>query len=435
MSTNKHLPTFNMKVVVQETGLKPDTLRAWERRYGMPNPERTAGGHRLYSQHEIDVLNWLVARQGEGMSISHAVELWRQMEKDGGALLLPTNTPTAELSAPRVEGDQVDDLRKAWIEACLNFDEYQSQHLLAHAFAVFPLETVCFKILQQGLTEIGEGWYEGKVTVQQEHFASALAQRQLEALLAALPTGTRNGRILVACPPTEMHIFAPLMISLLLRRQGWDVVYLGANVPLDRMEVSVNQIKPLLVVLAAQTLTAAAHLLQMAQALQKMNLPLAFGGIVFNHIPQIIDVIPGYFLGSTLELAPLHIEKLMKNMPPTLQVKETPKAYHVAYQHFMMQRLTIEAQLHNLPELAAMPMAMLNNISNEFGNNVEAGLQFGDLDTVHFNLDWVAGLLENHAWLSGVSLREYLLAYYKVARSVLDARAAPLLHWLAQFKN
>ncbi|MCA9937221.1 MAG: MerR family DNA-binding transcriptional regulator, partial [Anaerolineales bacterium] len=40
-----------MKVVVQETGLKPDTLRAWERRYGVPSPERTAGGHRLYSQY------------------------------------------------------------------------------------------------------------------------------------------------------------------------------------------------------------------------------------------------------------------------------------------------------------------------------------------------------------------------------------------------
>lgn len=81
MSPNNHIPTFNMKVVVHETGLKPDTLRAWERRYGVPNPQRTSGGHRLYSQYEIDMLKWLVARQTEGMSISHAVELWQQLEK------------------------------------------------------------------------------------------------------------------------------------------------------------------------------------------------------------------------------------------------------------------------------------------------------------------------------------------------------------------
>ena len=49
----------------------------------MPNPHRTPGGHRLYSQHEIDVLKWLLARQDEGMSISHAVQLWHQIEDEG----------------------------------------------------------------------------------------------------------------------------------------------------------------------------------------------------------------------------------------------------------------------------------------------------------------------------------------------------------------
>jgi DNA-binding transcriptional MerR regulator len=47
-------PTYNLKAVVQETGLKPDTLRAWERRYGQPQPQRTLGGHRLYSQQDIE---------------------------------------------------------------------------------------------------------------------------------------------------------------------------------------------------------------------------------------------------------------------------------------------------------------------------------------------------------------------------------------------
>ena len=85
-------------------------------------------------------------------------------------------------------------------------------------------------LIQQGLAEIGEGWLRGSVTAQQEHFASALAMRRLETLLAATPAPTRNGRILVACPPHESHVFAPLMLSLFLRRRGWDVVYLGADV-------------------------------------------------------------------------------------------------------------------------------------------------------------------------------------------------------------
>ena len=82
MPRRNEVPTFNMKVVVQETGLTPDTLRAWERRYGMPRPERTEGGHRLYSQYEIDMLKWLIVRQEEGLSISNAVDLWRRLEAE-----------------------------------------------------------------------------------------------------------------------------------------------------------------------------------------------------------------------------------------------------------------------------------------------------------------------------------------------------------------
>jgi DNA-binding transcriptional MerR regulator len=421
-----------MKVVVHETGLKPDTLRAWERRYGIPNPERTRGGHRLYSQHEIEMLKWLVARQNEGMSISHAVELWQQLEKDGKNPLLSPDILAPEPVFPHIDGERVDDLRKAWIEACLNFDEFQAQHLLARSFALFPLETVCYKVLQQGLTEIGQGWYEGKVTVQQEHFASALALRQLEALLSSLPAPTKNGRLIVGCPPTELHTFSPLMISLMLRRLGWDVVYLGANVPLDRMEASVFQIKPRLVIMPAQTLTAAANLLPMAEKLQEMNVPLAFGGIVFNHIPRIVEAIPGHFLGKTLEHVPEIVEKLIQANPPLGHVKKISKPYAEAYQHFVEERSAIEARVHSLPQLSRMPTRLVNNTNVEFGNNIEAALRLGDLGMISSNLDWVQGLLlNNHERLDDNSLDVYLQAYREAADSVLNKRAAPLMDWFA----
>lgn len=432
MSPNNHVPTFNMKVVVQETGLKPDTLRAWERRYGVPNPQRTQGGHRLYSQHEIDMLKWLVARQSEGMSISHAIDRWRQLEKDGQNPLASMDTVTAEPTVSFIDGERVDDLRNAWIEACLAFNEYQAQHLLARAFALFPLETVCYKILQQGLNEIGEGWYQGRYSVQQEHFASALALRQLEALLAALPAPTKNGRIIVACPPLELHTFSPLIISLMLRRQGWDVVYLGANVPLERMEASVRQIEPQLVIMPAQTLIAAANLLPTAQKLQKMNVPLAFGGIVFNRIPQAKNAIPGHFLGESLAQAPEKVEKLLQSKPPIGKVTAASPNYVAAFQHFIEQRSSIEAKLHQLPELSAVSTPFLKHKNEELGNNIEAALQLGDLAMVSSNLGWVDGLLaHNPAQVSNLTLAGYLQAYHNVLASVLDQRGAPLLEWFA----
>ena len=68
-------PVFNLKAVLQETGLIADTLRAWERRYGLPTPNRSAGGHRLYSQYDIETIKWLIARQAEGLSISRGVQM------------------------------------------------------------------------------------------------------------------------------------------------------------------------------------------------------------------------------------------------------------------------------------------------------------------------------------------------------------------------
>ena len=88
MTSYNENPTYNLRVVVNETDIKPDTLRAWERRYGLPAPDRTSGGHRLYSEKDIAIIKWLMARQEEGLSISRAVKLWRSLEAEGKSPLL-----------------------------------------------------------------------------------------------------------------------------------------------------------------------------------------------------------------------------------------------------------------------------------------------------------------------------------------------------------
>ena len=76
-------PAYNLKVVLKVTGIKADVLRAWERRYGLPMPQRSPGGHRQYSQRDIATIKWLIARQNEGLSISNAVEQWKEIESNG----------------------------------------------------------------------------------------------------------------------------------------------------------------------------------------------------------------------------------------------------------------------------------------------------------------------------------------------------------------
>ena len=161
---DNQIPAFNLKVVIKQTGLKADTLRAWERRYGLPKPGRSAGKHRLYSQRDIDTIKWLNARQGEGMSISNAVELWLNLEAEGSDPLLMTEygSPlTAAAPVPPTGGRGLDELKASWVSACCAFDESSSARILSEAFALYTVEEVCLRLILNGMRQVGQGWYEG----------------------------------------------------------------------------------------------------------------------------------------------------------------------------------------------------------------------------------------------------------------------------------
>jgi DNA-binding transcriptional MerR regulator len=436
-------PTYNLKAVVRETSLKPDTLRAWERRYGVPAPQRTDSGHRLYSQHDIDTLKWLLVRQNEGMSISRAVELWHRLETDGIDPLSTTPSPGAQRTAdvrppvapvppPAVaEGDTVAAIRQAWVNACLAFDEYRAEQLLSQAFALFPAETVCLDVVQKGLAEIGEGWYRGRVTVQQEHFASALALRRMEALLISTPAPTRPGRIMVGCPPEEEHTFVPLMLSLLLRRRGWEVIYLGANVPIRSMEATISAVRPNLVILTAQQLHTAASLLEMAEVLYKERVPVAFGGLIFTEIPHLYQVIPGYYLGDKLETATAVVEQVMASLRPLSAQRMVGYDYKEAVEYFRMRQALLETDVWQQMQ-QHMPKRHLGTANLSFGRAIIAALSLGDMNYLDPDIDWIEGLLVNHYEMPPAALDAYLDAYYDAAVRHLGKQGHLVIDWMAR---
>jgi DNA-binding transcriptional MerR regulator len=425
-------PFFNLKAVIKQTGLKPDTLRAWERRYGMPSPERSAGGHRLYSQHDISTIKWLMARQQEGMSIKQAVELWRQIEEEGRDPLrspTPLATPPAPVLAARVGGGTIAELRQNWTNACLAYDERMAEQALVQAFALYPPEIVCLELLQKAMAEIGEGWYEGEVTVQQEHFCSALAIRRVEALIMAAPPPMRPGRILVACPPGEQHVFSLLLLTLLLRRRGWEVIYLGADVPMERLETAMAATHPQLAILAAQQLHSAATLLDTAQVVQREGVPPAYGGLIFNLLPELRKRIPGHFLGEQLETAPLVAESLLIVPQPLPSTETVPAAYHEARDSFRDRHWLIEARLdQDLSQIGISPQHFAI-AGRELALNIDAALGLGSVDFLGQDIHWVEGLLRNHG-VPTEALHRYLDVYYQVVQEELDERGKPIVEWL-----
>ena len=75
LNSYDNTPVFTIKTVVQEIGIPPATLRAWERRYGVLSPGRSEGGYRLYSERDIAILRWLKRQVDAGVSISRAAAL------------------------------------------------------------------------------------------------------------------------------------------------------------------------------------------------------------------------------------------------------------------------------------------------------------------------------------------------------------------------
>jgi DNA-binding transcriptional MerR regulator len=425
-------PLFNLKAVVRQTGLKPDTLRAWERRYGLPQPKRSGGGHRLYSNRDIETIKWLMARQQEGLSIKRAVDLWEQIEADGRQPLetpMPIVAATVPVPPPRPEGESLVQLREAWISACLSYDEQRAEQMVSQAFALYTPETVAMELLQKAMAEIGEGWYRSEVTVQQEHFASTLAIRRLEALVMAAPPPTRPGRILAACPPQEEHVFGLLLVTFLLRRRGWEVVYLGANVPSQRLETTVAATHPQLVILGAQRLLSAATLLEVAHLLQQEDVPLAYGGHIFNLLPDLRARIPGHFLGERLDAAPQMVESLMTAPRPAPLVEAIPEACLRARDHFREQESIIGAQLIRAHSPSGIPPHHTALANRELALSIEAALTLGNMDYLGTDIDWVKGLL-GHLEMPVGALHDYLAAYRRAASEHLDEPGEPIVRWL-----
>ncbi|GAB1471940.1 hypothetical protein MASR2M66_28180 [Chloroflexota bacterium] len=429
-------PAFNLKAVLLETGLAADTLRAWERRYGVPSPQRTAGGHRLYSQYDIETIKWLIARQAEGLSISRAVDLWNEQLASGSdplAALAPTSTVfTQTVSANPPADATLDGIRSEWINACINFSEAQAEQALNKAFSIFPVEAVCVEVLQKGMAGIGDLWYENHASVQQEHFASGLAMRRLNALLSASPAPTRAQTVLIGCPSNEWHTFTPLLLALFLRRRGLNVIYLGANVPTERFSETAQKVKANLVILVAQTLHSAAYLQHAALALTTQKIGVGFGGRVFNIRPAIVEHIPGQYLGTTLEGSINEIESLLKGISRPHKVKAAAQEYISALHGFNAKRSHIESALkQSLPPLSIGTEDLDASIQH-LGHTIAAALQFGDMEHLSEEMEWLKVLLQSHN-RPKKELTYFMESYSNAVDANINGQGDPIKKWLHMY--
>jgi DNA-binding transcriptional MerR regulator len=419
-------PTYNLKVVLKETGLAADTLRAWERRYGLPKPIRSAGGHRLYSQRDIETIKWLVARQAEGLSISRAVDLWNEQTSSGTDLLVDFVTPGPNNST----ADALESYRVEWISACMAFNEYLAEKTLNQAFGIFPLETVCTAVLQRGLSEMGDKWYRNEATVQQEHFTAALAQRKLDALIAASPLPVHSQMVMMGATPGEDHYFSLVLMTLLMRRRGFPVIYLGANVPLMQFDETLSLVKPALIVLSAQQLVTSAALFEVTKRLGHFNTKIAYGGRIFTLLPELRRRIPAHFLGETIEAAVQNMELLLTLNISTPQVEPISIQDTEIAEQFRRNRTMIDLNTLNNINKMQIPDNYLHLALESLGDNIYSAASFGYMDALKVEMDWIIGLMEQRK-VDPTTLKPLIHAYTQSVEKAMGQSGREIIDWLS----
>jgi methanogenic corrinoid protein MtbC1 len=200
------------------------------------------------------------------------------------------------------------------VQALIAQDEAKAARVLSQAHAVFDVSTICLDVIIPCLVEIGEAWHRGEIRIATEHMASTFLRGRLLTLYQAFPVRRRGRRLIAGAAPGERHEIGALIFSLLARRAGYWVEYLGPDVELDDLLDFARTEKPALVCLAATTREPALRLQQFDSALARLRPRprFGYGGRAFNADPRLRELVAGEFLGETLDAAVRRIAELLR---------------------------------------------------------------------------------------------------------------------------
>lgn len=234
-----------VRTVARLTGLTPDLIRAWEKRYDVVRPLRGPRGARLYSAADVERLRLLADAVEGGRAIGDVARLsdvelralvTRKAQGVGGGL----GASSTESLSKRVGPQGSAWFREQFWSAVSMFDTQRLERVLGDGFAIWGLDVFLGQELSPLIEELGELWGRGQLSVAHEHFVSATLRTFLGQLLRVRRV---SGAPLVACatPAGEPHEFGLLLATLLMADRAIPLLYLGCDVPEDDLLSVVRQ--------------------------------------------------------------------------------------------------------------------------------------------------------------------------------------------------
>lgn len=214
---------YSINAVAQRTGLSAHQIRVWERRYQAVVPTRTKGGHRLYSEADVQRLLLLHQALAAGHQIGKVANL------DAGALWALAST--APVPVPTTLGGALDHC----LAAVQRLDAQALDHELSRAHAEYGHHALVDQLLEPLLTRIGELWHEGQLRIANEHLASAVVRSFVGRLQASRLHAAGAPLLIATTPAGQRHELGALLAAHAGLAAGWQTLFLGAELPAEEI--------------------------------------------------------------------------------------------------------------------------------------------------------------------------------------------------------
>lgn len=233
---------YLISTVSKRSGVKSDLVRAWERRYQAVTPSRTAGGHRVYTDQDIARLKLLNQATSNGHSISQIAQFSLDDLKN-----LLKNEPDANTQTFNNITSSVSDrihLAEDYIEKCyaavLAFDAKTLESHFENSIVELGSEAFIEYLLTPLLTRIGDRWKTGELRPVHEHMTSSIIRSLTYILRNNNPCSADAPRMIVSTPIGQLHELGALLAAIMAELKGWQVTYLGANLPAEEIAAGVK---------------------------------------------------------------------------------------------------------------------------------------------------------------------------------------------------
>lgn len=264
--------------VSRRLGIPAPTIRAWERRYGIPDTPRSAGGHRRYSAESLHQLRLMRDEISRGRRAAEAAESVRR--------LAAPDQPAADLVARLLEFSTR--MEPAGVRAVL--DDSADQLGLAGAID---------DVLMPALRQVGTWWQTGSCDVAQEHLTTEAVRGWLSARAAFAPGPSHDDSLVFACGPRDLHSVGLEALALLMAYDGWSCRVLGARTPAPSLVAAVRATSAKGVVVVSHLATGRRPAVEAIRAASETRTHVFYAGNAFL-FTRARAGLPATYLGESL---------------------------------------------------------------------------------------------------------------------------------------